>query len=77
MLFLVVGGVAGAQIKEMKLSGCILKSSSSVNNVLNRMTQDPNIEHIVLDSEDPNYFPFKKELLKCSLCKKISNSKNK
>jgi hypothetical protein len=30
-------------------------------NVLNRMTQDPNIEHIVLDSEDPNYFPFKKE----------------
>ena len=45
-LFLVVGGVAGAQIKEMKLSGCILKSSSSVNNVLNRMTSANSHEYI-------------------------------
>ena len=30
-------------------------------NVLKRMTQDPNIEHIALDREDPNYFPFNNE----------------
>lgn len=30
-------------------------------NVLKRMTQDPNIEHIALDREDPSYFPFNNE----------------
>jgi hypothetical protein len=45
-LFLVLGGVVSAQIKEMKLSGCILKSSSSVNNVLNRMTNANSHEYI-------------------------------
>ena len=43
---LVLGSSAHAQIKEMKLSGCILKSSSSVNNVLNRMTSANSHEYI-------------------------------
>ena len=43
---LVLGSFANAQVKEMKLSGCILKSSSSVNNVLNRMTSANSHEYI-------------------------------
>ena len=45
-LFLVLGNFANAQVKEMKLSGCVLKSSSSVNNVLNRMTSANSHEYI-------------------------------
>ena len=36
MLFLVVGGVAGAQIKEMKLSGCVSKNSRTVDRIYNQ-----------------------------------------
>jgi len=36
MLFLVVGEVAGAQIKEMKLSGCVSKNSRTVDRIYNQ-----------------------------------------
>jgi len=45
-LFLVLGNFASAQVKEMKLSGCILKSTSSVNNILNKMTSTNSHEYI-------------------------------
>lgn len=49
---LVLESFANAQVKEMKLSGCILKSSSSVNNVLNRMTSANSHEYIANKSSN-------------------------
>ena len=45
-LFLVLGGVVGAQIKEMTLSGCFLKSSSNINNLLNKMSDKNSNKYI-------------------------------
>lgn len=45
-LFLVFGGAAGAQVKELTLSGCVRKSASGLNNILNKMTQTYSNQYI-------------------------------
>ena len=43
LLLLVLGGVAGAQIKEMKLSGCVSKNSRTVDRIFNQNVGDARI----------------------------------
>ena len=42
-LFLVFGGVASAQVKEMKLSGCVSKKSRTVDRIYNQNIGDARI----------------------------------